>query len=510
MAVKKYGHCFLGVDYSVPPHELSDIALADARNIVPNNSGLPTGRSGSTKLNSTSLGSRVTSFFEFKSGSTVKQIATYSTKMGVYSSGTGDFVDTITGLTSNKMFQWANFAGKVIGVNEGNDAPQYYDGTLSGDLAGSPPKGRTVTEWSNRLWFGGDSTNVALLTGSDVNDPTTYTAGGAATAAVSQTIGDSKDPITGIFGFFDMLLVGKSNNLYKVTGSPATDATSLSIEPIYSKSTDNIGFTSPWAITQVGNDVIFLDGYDIKRLSGIQEFGDVEHVSVAPHFRDYLEGIVDKDYLQYAQFFHYKKQQQIWCSIPTGSGTHFVFVLDYKFKEKTGRYGFYPMYNLAVNCFGGVEDGEVTNIYFGDETGFVSQLDTGNDDNGSAIDRYFVTMTSGNDIENGVIDRHEYRKQFQNSETFILPTEATLTMTPYYAVSLMNDAQVRTSANYTSLGAETVSGWSGTGVKHKRNRFFGLSGSTLALKWSHATIAQNFVFYPSQIHFDFKSRNAVT
>jgi len=509
MPVRTIGHCFLGVDYSIPPHELPGIALADAQNIIPDTSGLPTGRSGSTKLNSTSLGIRVTSFFEFKSGSTVKQIASYSTKMGVYSSATGDFVDTITGLTNNKMFQWVNFAGKVIGVNEGSNNPQYYDGTNSGDLAGAPPKGLTVTEWSNRLWFGGDSTDVALLTGSDLNDPTTYTAGGAATAAVSQTIGDSKDPITGVFGFFDMLLIGKRNNIYKVTGAPATDATTLRIEPLYSKSTDNIGFTSPWAIAQVGNDVIFLDGYDIKRLSGIQEYGDVEYISIAPHFRDYLEATVNKNYLQYAQFFHYKKAQQIWCSIPTGAATHFVFVLDYKFKPDTQRYAFYPMSGLVVSCFGGVEDGEVTNIYYGDETGFVHKLDIGNDDNGSAIDRFFVTVVSGNSPEYKVLDRHEIRKQFQDSEVFILPTESVLSMTPYYAIDLMSSDQIRTSGNYTALDAETVSGWNGTGVKHKRKTFFGLSGRTMALKWRHNTVAQNFVFYPSGVNYTWKSKNSI-
>jgi hypothetical protein len=45
------------------------------------------------------------------------------------------------------------------------------------------------------------------------------------------------------------------------------------------------GFTSKWAITQVGNDIIFLDGFDIKSLSGIQEFGDVEYNTIIPTFR---------------------------------------------------------------------------------------------------------------------------------------------------------------------------------------------------------------------------------
>ncbi|MHC4604897.1 MAG: hypothetical protein ACYS6W_16400, partial [Planctomycetota bacterium] len=281
MPKQRYGHCFYGVDYSIPPHELTDTALADSQNVLPTDSGLPQTRGGTVSLNSTSLASRITSFFEHRSGSTRNQLCSYSTKIAKYNSATREFDDLITGLTSDKMMQWANFAGNAISVNEGSDAPQYYDGTNSGALGGSPANGKTIAEWANRVYLGGNSTNVALLTGSHLNDPTNW-GSGTATQGVSQTVGDSKDPISGIFPFFDMLLVGKRNNIYKVFGSSGvpTDASTLEIRPLYSKATDNVGFTSPWAITQVGNDVIFQEGFDIKRLSGIQEYGDVQYSSI--------------------------------------------------------------------------------------------------------------------------------------------------------------------------------------------------------------------------------------
>jgi len=313
-----------------------------------------------------------------------------------------------------------------------------------------------------------------------------------------------------------MLLVGKKNNIYRSysTSGVTTDGTTLAFQPLYSKSQDSIGFTSPWAITQVGNDVIFLDGFDIKRLSGIQEYGDVEHASVIPQCRAYIESVADKDYLQYTQFFHYKKEQQIWVSIPTGATTHYVFVLDYRFKRETGEYAFYPMGDLVVNCFGGVEDGEVINLYYGDETGFVHQLDTGNDDNGTAIDRYFVNVVSGNNER--VNNRHINRKQFMNTEAYIAGEQATLTMTPYYAVDCMDDSQVRDST-YTSLGEESVAGWSGgesggatmSGVYFKRIPAFGVNGNTIAVKWRNNTTAQNFTFYPSTIEYRMKKKNLI-
>ncbi len=501
----------MGVDYSLPPHEQVPGTLADSSNVVINAKGLVEGRKGQVKLNSTSLASRVTSFFEHRDGvSTRDKLVSYSTKIGEYNSGTGDFVDRITGLTSNKMTQWINFGGKAICVNEGADAPQYFtDSSTNGDLAGSPPDGRTIADWSNRVWLGGDASNVGTLTGSKLNDETDWSDATASTGYVSEVIGDGNDPITGIFGFFDWLLVGKRNNLYRVSGAPATDSDTLRIDPLYSKAGDNIGFTSPWAITQVGNDVIFMDGMDIKSLTGIQEKGDVETTSIIPHFRDFLADTADADYIQYTHFFHYKTAKQIWISVPTGASTHYLFVLDYQFKDSTGRYSFFPMGGIVPNCFGGVENGEVEDMYYGDETGYVRQLATGNNDDGSAISQFFTQTISGNNPDKGVLTAHEWRKQFTAIEAFFTSEQAALAMTPSYAIDLMDDAQVRTSGNYTSLGAETVTGWAGTGVYSKRLRPFGVSGRTFSLKWAHAAVNQNFVCYPSSVGYKVKSKTQV-
>jgi hypothetical protein len=508
MPASQYGHCELGVNYSIPPYELRANELADSKNVVPSRKGLPTGRGGQVKFNNTTLSSRVTSFHEYKSGTDRDQIVSYSTKIAVYNSGTSEFDDKITGLTDDKMFQWANFGGLSVGVNE-VDAPQAWNGSSGAALTGSPPIGLTVAQWSNRLWFGGDSTNVALLSGSALNDPTDYSTSGAL-GAVAQTVGDSKDPITGLFGYFNLLLVGKQNTIYKISGNPATDATSIIIEPLYSRTqeTDNVGFTSKWAIAQVGNDVIFLDGFDIRSLTGIQEFGDVEYNSIIPDFRDYLESIADKDLLKYTQFFHYKKEQQIWVSMPMSSTTHYVFVLDYKFKPATGVYAVYPMGEVVANVFGGVENGANHDIYFGDETGFVKQLDVGDNDDGSAIERYHTKVFSGNVPEQAALGYEDRRKSFLNSNTFIQPTQGTLTMEPSYAVDILDDEQVR-DASYTAMDTQDVLTWFGSGNRRQRVPFFGVSGYTLALRWTHEKVGENFIFYPSKLNFEWKTTNII-
>ena len=506
----RYGHVFHGVDYSIPPHELPPTALADASNVVVNSNGLAQQRGGTLKLNNTPLGSKVTSFFEYRSGTTRNKLVTYADKIGLYVDNDSEFTPVITGLASGHMVQWVNFEGKAICVNEGYDNPQYFtDASTLGDLAGSPPKGNGIVKWANRIWFLGDSTNVASLTGCELNDPTGY-AGAGATAYVSQTVGDSKDPITGGIGFFDMLLVGKQNNIYRVYSSSgvSTDASTLSIKPLY-QTENNVGFTSKWAITQVGNDILFLDGYDIKRLSGIQEFGDVEHISVIPHFRDFLRDTVDQNYLKYTQFFHYKKAQQVWVSIPTSSNTYYVFVLDYQFKQSTGRYSFYPQAGLTVSCLGGVENGQLVDMYYGDETGLVYKMDTNNNDSGTAITSYTTNVFSGNNTETGELLMHEMRKQFFRTHAFIKPLTPELTMTPYYALDLFDSSSVRDSSNYTALDSEVISSWQGTGVKHSKPSLFGVAGNTVALKWYHNTRIQDYVIYPSSVDYEYKSETDI-
>ena len=69
------------------------------------------------------------------------------------------------------------------------------------------------------------------LTGSYLADPTDWSTNSTAAGYVSIGIGDANDPITGLFGFFDMLLIGKRNNIYKLYGAPATDADSLKSTP---------------------------------------------------------------------------------------------------------------------------------------------------------------------------------------------------------------------------------------------------------------------------------------
>lgn len=228
----------------------------------------------------------------------------------------------------------------------------------------------------------------------------------------------------------------------------------------------------------------------------------MESASVIPHFREYLRDIADKDYIQYTKFHHYKNKQQIWVSIPTGATTRYVFVIEYKFYRETERYAVFPMSNLNITDLTGIANGSIDDLYGSFQDGIARKLDIGNDDSGTAIPRHFTQVIAGAGRGEGVT---EHRKQFHKLNTYIKPTESTLTMTPSYAVDLMNDAQIRTGT-FTDLSAETVTGWPGTGVSRKDIRLFGLSGKAMALKWSHEKVGENFVMQPSSVEYEIKQK----
>ena len=487
---KVFGNVLAGVNYSIPLDEMPSLFLADSQNIVPTLNGYATPRGGSSVLNSTAYGSNITSFHEFVSGGTSYKFAARGSKIGLYSSGS--FSDHIGSLTSS-YGQWVNYGGYAIYVN-GNDDAQKSDGSTGDALSTTTMTGaQCISEWGNRIWIGGYANNVALLMFSKLNDPIDFSTTTVSIGAGNILVGNSVDPITGLFQFAEMLLVGKENQIYALTGAPETDKETHRINPIYTKDKDSIGFTAKNGIVRVGNDVLFMDGVDIKRLSGIGQYGDIESISILGNIKEFFRSpdgaAPDKDYLKNAHFFHYKHKEQVWCSIPTGSATRFWFIIDYSNPELRNamgipKYSIFPMSGLTPLCFGGVADGAKTDIYAGGTDGRVRKLDTGYDDTATPVDAYGVwgfgipergvTCTSGN-------------------ISAWYKTACTLNLSYVYG---LRDWEDIISGTFTSVGDEDLAdgSWRGVSnvVKKEIKDWMFESGDSFALKIRHNTSGETF------------------
>jgi len=488
-----FGNALGGVNYAVPPSKLSQFELAHAQNIVSNRIGYATKRGGASKLNTTAYGSLVTSFHEFINGGTSYKFAAQGEKVGLYNSTTRAFADHITGLTSGAYGQWLNYGDYAIYVN-GYDNPQKSDGTtgddLTADLSGLTA-GRCIAEWGERVWI----SQGAQLYGSALRAPTDFSTTTTDIGFWDGYIGNKKQDITGLFAFFDVLLIGKQNQIYLLAGAPETKSSTFRLTPLFTKDKDSIGFSAKDAIAQVGNELLFLDGFDIKRMSGVQQYGDVESISIVGNVRDFLKSSagagLDKDYLKYSHFFHYKHKEQIWCAIPTGASTVYWFVLDYSNPSLRSEFGlpkfsFFPMSGFTPVSFGGVENGSRVDLYAGCSDGYVRQLDTGTNDDTTAIDS-FVVFGFG----------HPSRRIQPMHIGLSVNYSTACTLSLAHAFGLQDWRTIKTAGNYTSLSDEdlTHSSWKhddSSSDVFKRISSIIKSGKSFMFKIRHNTAGQTF------------------
>jgi hypothetical protein len=497
------GNVLGGVNYTIPPNELPtpngvSFYASDLQNIVPSYNGYATKRGGSTKYNDTAYtdpacGSIITSFHELDS---FYKFCSVGSKIGIYNSSTGNFDDHITGLTSGPTIgtfdSWLNYGGYAIYAN-GLDNIKKTDGITPSDLttdeSGLAGYGN-LAEWGERVWVSWYGT----LKASALRAPTDFSTSTVDIGWWSGTVGDEDTEITGIVPFFDMLLIGKRNQIYVLTGSPETASSTFRLAPLQTKDRDSIGFSSNNATAIVGNDLLFLDGMTIKRLSGIAEYGDVESSDILFSIKDYFRSSsgadISKDFLSKSHFFHYKHKEQIWCCFGTDQLTRFWMIIDYSHRELRKQlglplYSFYPMSGMMPFCFGGMSNGTITDVYAGFNDGFVRKMDTGTNDSDTAIDAH-ATWTVG-DWESHISPV---------SLNLSVKYDTACSLTPYYAMGLQDWRDITTSGNYTAMETEdlTDSSWVTTGsVSHKLfNSFYANTGKSFSFKLRHNTASQTF------------------
>jgi hypothetical protein len=499
-----FGNILGGVNYTYPPNELPMTYLADAQNILPVLNGYGAPRKGSSIKNSVSLPHPVRSIHEFNRN----LYALHGTTIGKYSDAYNTFPDHISGLDGDAYGQWWNYGDYAIYV-DGVSNPRRTDGTTSADLTADMAGltgGSCICEWGERIWI----PVGAELNGSALRAPTDFSTATADIGYYQGDVGSTQQPITGVFPFFDMLLIGKINQVYQLTGAPETASSTFRLTPLQTKDSDSFGFTSKNALALVGNDLVFLDGFNIKALSGVVAYGDVESISIIGNIRDFFldpDGAgLDKDLLKYTHFFHYKHREQIHVSIPTGTLTRYWFVIDYSNQAirsalELPRFSFFPLSaNFVPLCFGGVEDGSRVNVYCGCDDGYVRQLDTGVDDSGTAIDSY-MTWCFGHDSRN-------LQPLYVNLN---VKYDGALTLTPSYAMGLTDWEEIRKSANFTSLGSETVdSSWrvtASTAYKRLSSMMYNTDKS-FAFKLSHNNADETYEMRRSALGYRLKHRYA--
>lgn len=292
-------------------------------------------RNGLTELFATTFANRITSAYYFTSGAgEIGILYTTGTQLRIVeTNGTGD--TNITGaltLPNDTFWQWITFKDLAIGVNKasaGDNPVKVSTAAAAAALGGSPPKGKYIALWNNRVWIV-SATEPNQLWGSKLNDPENWTVGANATDAITLDVEiDDGDLITGLFATREALYVFKSKRIYKVVQIDAnkapTDQTNLKIV-VHSQT---VGCVSPYSIQPILDDVAFLSEQGLLALS------------LAATFEDFRTATYSRNVAEIAKIIKTTEEipslllpnvNQYWISIPAAISTRQIneaYSLDY-------------------------------------------------------------------------------------------------------------------------------------------------------------------------------------
>jgi hypothetical protein len=241
------------------------------------------------------------------------------------------------------------------------------------------PKRNTI--YAERLVVAGQTTSTSTVAYSSRLKPYDFTGSSAGTI-------DTGDVITGIKVFRNTLVIFCKNSIYELT--------SLDSTPILKSITKNIGCVDGNTIQEIGGDLIFLAPDGLRTVAGTARIADVEIGSVSrkilPRINDILDNIssynlssmVIRERSQYRLFYHNSGQAK---------SSQMGIIGTFKFDENG-----IPAFEWAESkgmeikhCASDLNSSNEEVKFGSNESGYIYQLDTGNNFDTSNINARFQT-----------------------------------------------------------------------------------------------------------------------
>ena len=245
----------------------------------------------------------------------------------------------------------------------------------------TPINPKRATIFSERLIVAGQSDSDSTVAYSTRLKPYDFTGASAGTI-------DTGDVIVGIKVFRNSLVVFCKNSIFELTNLDST--------PILKSVTKNIGCVDGNTIQEIGGDLVFLAPDGLRTVAGTARIGDVELSSISrkilPLINNLLANIssfkissmVIRERSQYRLFYFQSGQ---------AASSQKGIIGTFKF-DANGVPAFEWSETLGMEIKKCTSDLDINNkeVQFGaNESGYVYQLDTGNNFDGSNIDAQFQT-----------------------------------------------------------------------------------------------------------------------
>ena len=301
---------------------------------------------------------------------------------------------TVITRTNQSNCQFVNYEsegnfGTVYIVDGANKIAEFQITTVGGSNVfhfetlerSTPVNPKRVTIFSERLIVAGQSTSDSTVAYSTRLKPYDFTGASAGTI-------DTGDVIVGIKVFRNSLVIFCKNSIFELTNLDST--------PILKSVTKNIGCVDGNTIQEIGGDLVFLAPDGLRTIAGTARIGDVELSSISRKILPLINNLLDnissftissmviRERSQYRLFYFQSGQ---------AASSQKGIIGTFKF-DANGVPAFEWSETVGMEIKRCTSDLDINNkeVQFGsNESGYVYQLDTGNNFDGSNIDAQFQT-----------------------------------------------------------------------------------------------------------------------
>ena len=301
---------------------------------------------------------------------------------------------TVVARTNQSNIQFVNYEsegnfGTVYIVDGANKIAEFQITTVGGSNVfhfetlerSTPVNPKRVTIFSERLIVAGQSDSDSTVAYSTRLKPYDFTGASAGTI-------DTGDVIVGIKVFRNSLVIFCKNSIFELTNLDST--------PILKSVTKNIGCVDGNTIQEIGGDLVFLAPDGLRTIAGTARIGDVELSSISRKILPLINNLLDnissftissmviRERSQYRLFYFQSGQ---------AASSQKGIIGTFKF-DANGVPAFEWSETLGMEIKRCTSDLDINNkeVQFGsNESGYVYQLDTGNNFDGSNIDAQFQT-----------------------------------------------------------------------------------------------------------------------
>lgn len=279
-------------------------------------------------------------------------------------------VTTLTsGLSTSDRWEFATMNDILWGV-DGSDANIKWDATTLGTMGGTPPTCQHIVVHKNFMFLAGNSSaNRSRLYFSDIGSPESW----PALNFIDVGKGDG-DAITGLQILNDQLAIYKDHSCWMLQGDSPTNFT-------LRKATDEAGTVSGKSTVISKNSAGILDR------NGYFFFDGARVVLASEKIQGTLAGLNQRQLQKVAAVWYQKK---IWIALPEGGPSQLTNNVVIVFDTLRNAWTVFRGINASEFVIWRQQNADT--LLFGSSlTGQVYDLEMGYNDDGTAIDAYFVT-----------------------------------------------------------------------------------------------------------------------